>query len=104
MFVLQRTTQDKVHEELKTHSMRIYVCQQPDTVGIIIDGTPVLTGVDNMPQACCLLFGLTYALNLDYPPKLAKTFEVFQRLFVGLDTLQPKPTSKYINLKNKLLT
>ncbi|XP_056248329.1 uncharacterized protein LOC130179403 [Seriola aureovittata] len=99
-----RTAEDKVHKDLKSQSMRIYVCQQPDAVGIIIDGTPVLTGLDNVSRACCLLLGLTYALNLDYPPKLAKTFEVFQRLFVGLDTLQPKPTSKYISLKNKLLT
>lgn len=93
-----------MHHDLKTQSMRIYVCHKPDAVGIIIDGSPVLTGLDNMSRACCLLLGLTYALNLDYPPKLAKTFEVFQRLFVGLDTLQPKPTSKYISLKNKLLT
>ncbi|XP_045906817.1 uncharacterized protein LOC123971844 [Micropterus dolomieu] len=99
-----RTAEDKVHQDLKTQSMRIYVCNKPDAVGIIIDGTPVLTGLDNMSRACCLLLGLIYALNLDYPPKLAKTFEVFQRLFVGLDTLQPKPTSKYISLKNKLLT
>ncbi|XP_035525943.1 uncharacterized protein LOC118338089 [Morone saxatilis] len=97
-----RTAEDQVHEDLNTQGMRIYVCHQPDAVGIIIDGTPVLTGLENMSRACCLLLGLTYALNLDYPPKLAKTFEVFQRLFVGLDMLQPKPSSKYINLKNKL--
>ncbi|XP_023128876.1 uncharacterized protein LOC111570377 [Amphiprion ocellaris] len=99
-----KTAENKVLEDLQTQGMRIYVCHQPHAVGIIIDGIPVLMGLDNMPEACCLLLGLTYALNLDYPPKLAKTFEVFQRLFVGLDTLQPKPTSKYINLKNRLLT
>ncbi|XP_019956044.2 uncharacterized protein [Paralichthys olivaceus] len=99
-----RTAEEKVHEDLKTQEMRIYACHQPDAVGIIIDGTPVLTGLDNVSRACCLLLGLIYALNLDYPPKLAKTFEVFQRLFVGLDTLQSKPSSKFISLKNKLLT
>ncbi|XP_069581897.1 uncharacterized protein [Brachyistius frenatus] len=99
-----KTAEDKMQKDLETQSMRIYVCHQPDAVGIIIDGSPVLTGLDNLSRACCLLLGLTYALNLDYPPKLAKTFEVFQRLFVGLDTLQPKLTSKYISLKNKLLT
>ncbi|TDH06222.1 hypothetical protein EPR50_G00131490 [Perca flavescens] len=98
-----RAAEDEVHQELRAQSMRIYVCHKPDAVGIIIDGTPVLTGVGNVSRACCLLLGLTYALNLDYPPKLARTFEVFQRLFVGLDMLQPKPTSKYISLKNKLL-
>ncbi|KAA8587585.1 hypothetical protein FQN60_016447 [Etheostoma spectabile] len=98
-----RTAEDKVHQELRPQSMRIYVCHKPDAVGIVIDGTPVLTGVGTLSRACCLLLGLTYALNLDYPPKLVRTFEVFQRLFVGLDMLQPKPTSKYISLKNKLL-
>ncbi|KAM9323053.1 uncharacterized protein KZ484_021139 [Pholidichthys leucotaenia] len=98
-----RTAEDQVLEDLQTQSMRIYVCHQPDTVGIVIDGTPVLTGLESMSQACCLLLGLTYTLNMDYPPKLSRTFEVFQRLFVGLDTLQPRPTSKYITLKNKLL-
>ncbi|XP_034062296.1 uncharacterized protein LOC117540016 isoform X1 [Gymnodraco acuticeps] len=99
-----RTAETKVHQDLQAESMRIYVCQQPDAVGIIIDGTPVMTDLDNLPKACCLLLGLTYALNLDYPPKFAKTFEVFQRLFVGLDMLQPKQTSKFISLKNKLFT
>ena len=93
-----------MHRDMSTQSMRIYVCHQPDVVGIVIDGTPVLTGLGNLTRACCLLLGLTYALNLDYPPKHTKTFEVFQRLFVGLDMLQPKPTSKYIFLKNKLLS
>ncbi|XP_071347931.1 uncharacterized protein [Trachinotus anak] len=94
-----RTPEDKVHEDLKAQSMRIYICQQPVAVGIIIDGTPVLTGLDNVPRACCLLLGLTCSLNLDYPPKLAETFKVFQR-----QRLQLKPTSKYISLKNKLLS
>ncbi|XP_063741520.1 uncharacterized protein LOC134865754 isoform X2 [Eleginops maclovinus] len=102
-----RTAEEKVHQDhqgMTSRSMSVYVCQQPDAVGIIIAGTPVMTDLDNLPRACCLLLGLTYALNLDYPPKLAKTFEVFQRLFVGLDMLQPKPTSKFISLKNKLFT
>lgn len=92
-----------MQQDLQMHSMKIYVCHEPDAVGIIIEGIPVLTDVDNVARACCLLLGLTYALNLEYPSKLAKTFEVFQRLFVGLDTLRPKPTSRFISLKNKLL-
>ncbi|XP_034038709.1 uncharacterized protein LOC117521504 [Thalassophryne amazonica] len=97
------TTESSVHKDLEMQNMRIYVCQNPDVVGIIIEGTPVLTGLSNLATACSLLLGLTYALNLEYPSKLSKTFEVFQRLFVGLDTLQPKPSSKYVNLKNRLL-
>ncbi len=66
--------------------MSIYVCREPDAIGIIIEGVPVLPHFGNLAKACCLLLGLTYALNLEYPSKLSKTFEVFQRLFVRLDT------------------
>lgn len=51
---------------------------------ITIEGVPVLTGLGNLAKACNFLFGLTYARNLQYPSKYAKSFEVFQRLFLGL--------------------
>lgn len=82
--------------------MKIYVCHQPDTVGIIVDGHPVIRGLPNLAKACCLLFGLIYALELKYPKKLVYTFEVYQRLFLGMDVMRPKPSSKYTNLLNKL--
>lgn len=97
------TAESIVHEDLRLRNMSIYICHEPNAVGIVIEGVPVLTHVGNLARACCLLLGLTYALNLEYPSKLSKTFEVFQRLFVGLDTLRPKPTPKFITLKNKLL-
>ncbi|XP_024116850.1 uncharacterized protein LOC112138529 [Oryzias melastigma] len=93
-----------VHKTLEAASMMIYQCQEPDAVGIVIDGTPVLTGIASISRACCLLIGTIYALNLKYPAKLPKTFEVFQRLFLGLDTLRPKPSSKFITLRNKLFS
>lgn len=92
-----------MHEDLKTDSMKIYVCKEPDAAGVIIEGVPVLTGLGNLAKACSLLFGLTYALNLQYPSKLAKSFEVFQRLFVGLETLRPKRSARFTSLKKKLL-
>ncbi|XP_072769550.1 uncharacterized protein [Nerophis lumbriciformis] len=92
-----------VHEDLEMKNMSIYICREPNAVGIIIEGVPVLTHLGNLAKACCLPLGLTYALNLEYPSKLSKTFEVFQILFVGLDTLRPKPTPKFMTLKNKLL-
>ncbi|XP_051772154.1 uncharacterized protein LOC127524567 isoform X1 [Ctenopharyngodon idella] len=94
-------TESSVHEDLKMRNMQIYVCREPDAVGVIIEGIPVLTDLGNLARACCLLLGMTYALNLQYPPQLCKTFEVFQRLFVGLDTLHPKPSYRFMTLKNK---
>ncbi|KAK0137928.1 hypothetical protein N1851_025852 [Merluccius polli] len=91
-------------EDIKVFPMKIYVCREPDNTGIILEGLPVLTGVSSVARACCLLLGLAYAVNLEYPVKLQHTFEVFQRLFMGLDPKRPKQSPKYITLKNKLLT
>jgi len=44
--------------------MSIYVCREPDAVGIIIEGIPGLTNLGNLAKACCFLLGLRYALNL----------------------------------------
>lgn len=60
-------SETSVHKELGMHSMRIYVCHQPDAVGIILEGIPVLTDFGHLARVCCLLLGLTYALNLQYP-------------------------------------
>ncbi|KTG31534.1 hypothetical protein cypCar_00044298 [Cyprinus carpio] len=92
----------EVQAELGSCPLKIYMCHQPDTIGIIIEGQPVVRGVPNLSKACCLLFGLTYALDLKYPSKLVHTFEIYQRLFVGLDPMRPKPSSKYANLLTKL--
>ncbi|KAI4885690.1 hypothetical protein NFI96_019732 [Prochilodus magdalenae] len=80
----------------------MYVCHQPDAIGVSIEGNPVTRGRTTLSKAGCLLFGLTYALELKYPPKLVHTFETYQRLFVGMDHMRPKPSSKYTNLLTKL--
>lgn len=84
LFILiQGKTESSVYEDLKMRNMQIYVCRVPDVVGIIIEGIPVLTRLGNHARA----------MNLQYPPQLSKTFQVFQRHFVGLDTLRPKSSS-----------
>ncbi|XP_009295485.2 uncharacterized protein [Danio rerio] len=92
----------EVHAELGSCPLKIYMCHQPDTIGIIIEGQPVVRGLPNLAKACCLLFGLTYAIDLKYPSKLMYTFEIYQRLFVGLDPMRPKSSPKYAKLLTKL--
>lgn len=43
--------------------MKIYVYDEPDAVGIIIEGIPVLTSIGGLAKTCCLLLGVTYALT-----------------------------------------
>lgn len=72
----------------------------PPRARLVIEGTSVLEDV-NVPRACALLMGLIYALNLSYPRKLRNTFEVFQKVFLELDSL--KASHKVMCLKTKLL-
>ena len=100
LYAIQGTAETSIHEELKTQCMKIYTRQEPDAAGII-KGVPVLIGLETL--SIPLLLGLMYALNLECPCKLSKTLQIFQRLFAGLDSLRPKPTAKFMTLKNKLL-
>ncbi|KAL7831129.1 hypothetical protein SRHO_G00306310 [Serrasalmus rhombeus] len=42
----------------------------PDNIGIVLEGQVVLQELDNVALAAAMLFGLMFALNLDYPPEL----------------------------------
>jgi len=41
------------------------------TIGIILEGQVVIEKTQDLPQAMCLLFGLIYALDQNYPKSLA---------------------------------
>ncbi|KAL0149471.1 hypothetical protein M9458_055259, partial [Cirrhinus mrigala] len=55
------------------------------SIGIILEG-------QDLPQAICLLFGLIYALDLNYPKSLTNTFDFIQRVLMsmGQNTLKPR--------------
>jgi len=43
---------------------------------IILEGGIVMNNLQNQPQAICVLFGLSYALNLDYPKDMKNTLNL----------------------------
>lgn len=75
--------------------------QGPAYVSVIIEGTEVLEDCRSVTNACLLLMGVIYAVNLSYPLKLKYTFEAFQKLFLELDVL--KMSAKVQSLHKKLL-
>ncbi|KAL3975122.1 hypothetical protein ACER0C_023748 [Sarotherodon galilaeus] len=73
----------------------------PTSTAIVIEGNLVMDKIKDFPQAVCLLFGLTYALQLDYPKYMAHTLRFIQTVMLGLGskTLSPKLQS----LRNSLM-
>uniref|UniRef100_A0A8C5GUT4 Uncharacterized LOC114458703 n=1 Tax=Gouania willdenowi TaxID=441366 RepID=A0A8C5GUT4_GOUWI len=91
--------------QIEETTVGIYIRKQdcnskPGDIGVVIEGRVVLRQVDNFPLAVAMLFGLIYALNLDYPHDLKYTFEVFQKILMELEgtTLSKKVQV----LKNRL--
>ncbi|KAK1154857.1 hypothetical protein AOXY_G27871 [Acipenser oxyrinchus oxyrinchus] len=71
------------------------------SIAIIVEGGIVMKDIRDLPLAVCLLFGLSYALHLDYPNCMKNTFNFIQQVILelGQKTLKPKLQS----LKNQLL-
>lgn len=74
---------------------------QSSGTAIILEGKIVMDDLGNLPHAMCLLFGLTYALNLEYPQQLKYTFDFIQRVILSLGHKSLKP--KIQSLKNLLM-
>ncbi|CAM4644511.1 unnamed protein product [Leuciscus chuanchicus] len=72
----------------------------PADIGVL-EGVEVLSDLNSIAQACALLFGLIYCLNLSYPPELKCTFEVLQKIFLNLNGQMLSSKAQF--LKNKLL-
>lgn len=104
--MFQDADEDSVSQDLAVQRIKIYSIQTntsegSNNIGIMVEGTKVLTALGNFPRACSMLVGLAYAVNLEYPKELRYTFEVFQKLFLKLDSSKLSP--KVNNLNNKLL-
>lgn len=74
----------------------------PVTTAIIVEGGIVMDTIQSLPQALCLLFGLSYALHLDYPKAMKNTLNFIQRVMLGLGVNKLPP--KLQTLKNLLLS
>uniref|UniRef100_A0A3P8PU35 PB1 domain-containing protein n=1 Tax=Astatotilapia calliptera TaxID=8154 RepID=A0A3P8PU35_ASTCA len=72
------------------------------SMAIVVEGDLVMRDIPRFADAFALLFGLIYALHLDYPRKLVHTFTFVQKIFMGL--VDGKPLKPCLHaLKNDLL-
>ncbi|TKS65972.1 hypothetical protein D9C73_000038 [Collichthys lucidus] len=72
----------------------------PASLKIIIEGEVVMDNIQDLPKAMCILFGLTYALHLNYPKTMKLTFQFIQQVLLSLGHTDLKP--KLQTLKNQL--
>ncbi|MEQ2189561.1 hypothetical protein GOODEAATRI_026522, partial [Goodea atripinnis] len=88
------------HEDVRLSPNQLHL--HPVSTAIIVEGGVVLNDIQNLPEAFCLLFGLSYALHLDYPKAMKNMFRFIQR--VMLDLGENKLPPKLQSLKNLLLS
>ena len=69
-------------------------------VAVVLEEEVVMDNLPDYTNAFILLFGLLYALNLEYSKDLKYTFEVVQKVFLHLGD---ECTARVQSLKNKLL-
>lgn len=82
--------EDALQGSIEETTVGIYVVKhsatsRPEDVGIVLEGQQVLHDLDNVASAAAMLFGLMYALNLNYPSELKNFFEVLQKVVMELD-------------------
>lgn len=74
----------------------------PAGIAIVLEGDIVLRDISRLADAFLLMFGLIYALHLNYPKELTHTFNFIQKVLLGLDDSKPL-TPRLLSLKNELL-
>ncbi|CAL8377988.1 unnamed protein product [Gadus morhua 'NCC'] len=64
---------------------------------VVLEGSIVLHDLPDLGTAFAYLFGLLYAMNIDYPKEMRYTFEAIQTIFFELGSQRTR------SLKTKLL-
>ena len=67
---------------------------------VVLEEEVVVDGLPDIPSAFAVLFGLIYALHLEYPPGWKFFFEAMQKVFLALDA--EKCSARVETLRTKL--
>lgn len=71
-----------------------------DDIGICVDGAIILDNIVSAAQACAMMLGVIYALNLAYPKELRHYYEFIQKVLMEMDGEKLSP--KVLGIKNKI--
>uniref|UniRef100_A0AAZ1WWD1 Uncharacterized protein n=1 Tax=Oreochromis aureus TaxID=47969 RepID=A0AAZ1WWD1_OREAU len=101
---LTTSTEDERLRSTAATVMGIYTIrregvQEPEDVGVVIEGTTVMNNLGSVIMAFIVLFGLIYALDLSYPNDLKYTFEFCQKILMNLDGQRLSTKMQQMKLK-----
>ncbi|XP_066510848.1 uncharacterized protein [Hoplias malabaricus] len=106
--ILHEDIQGDILQDQRNTRMGIYVLKREGgtlgeykDIGIVVDGDIVLDSIKSVAQACAVMLGVIYALNLAYPRELKYYYEFVQKVLMQMDGAKLSP--KVLGLKNKIL-
>nr|NP_001014825.1 k31 [Danio rerio]AAW78558.1 unknown [Danio rerio] len=90
---------------MQKSTMGIYVINKEgeeigahDDIGIYVEGVIILDNIGSVAQACAMMLGVIYVLNMAYPKKLKYFYEFIQKVLLKMDG--ERLSSKVLGLKN----
>lgn len=72
-----------------------------DDIGIYVEGEVILENIGSVVQACAMMLGVIYVLNMAYPKELKYFYEFIQKVLLQMDGERLSP--KVLGLKNKII-
>uniref|UniRef100_A0A8C9YHZ3 Uncharacterized protein n=1 Tax=Sander lucioperca TaxID=283035 RepID=A0A8C9YHZ3_SANLU len=99
---------DDIQRDLQKSTMGIYVINKEggeigahDDIGIYVEGVIILDNIGSVAQACAMMLGVMYVLNMAYPKELKYFYEFIQKVLLQMDGERLSP--KVLGLKNKII-
>ncbi|KAF7691454.1 hypothetical protein HF521_011751, partial [Silurus meridionalis] len=106
LIVLQNIEEENIQRHLQKTPMGIHVINKEggevghfDVIGIYVGGVIILDNTFFSAQACALMLGVVYALNLSDPKELKYYYKFMQKVLLAVDGGKLSP--KVLGLKNK---
>lgn len=72
-----------------------------DDIGIYVEGVIILDNTGSVAQACAMMLGVIYVLNMAYSKELNYSYEFIQKVLLQMDG--ERLSRKVLGLKNKLI-
>ncbi len=80
---------DDIQRDLQNSTMGVYVINKEggeigahDDIGIYVEGEIILDNIGSVAQACAMMLGVIYVLNMAYPKELKYSYEFFQKVLL----------------------